>query len=183
MKNWKDVPTSLAPVTEDRKPHTLPSMSKLFTTFQLRLAGNSVTSLQNHRVKHLCTGFAQTCEFQIVGYIGRWVIYLKHNSHSRLCVEELDLYMQTCSSNLSASKLNWGPKLEISYSQPFHEIHSTSWFWYGKNSTAPLKLKPVCLRDKILQIQHCPSFDSALIQITSLFTSQYLIRAILYSPF
>lgn len=64
----------LAPVMEDRKPHTLRSMSKLFTTFQLRLAGkNSVTSFQNHRVEHLgvYTGFTQTRKFQIVGYIER----------------------------------------------------------------------------------------------------------------
>lgn len=74
MKNEKDAPTALAPVTEERKPHTLLSVSKLFTTFLLRLAGkNSVTSLENQRVGHLgvFTGFTQTHKFQTVGYIAK----------------------------------------------------------------------------------------------------------------
>lgn len=74
MKNEEDAPTALAPVTEERKPYTLLSVSKLFTTFLLRLAGkNSVTSLENQRVRHLgvFTGFTQTHKFQTVGYIAK----------------------------------------------------------------------------------------------------------------
>lgn len=74
MKNEKDAPTALAPITEERKTHTLLSVSKLFTTFLLRLVGkNSVTSLENQRVGHLgvFTGFTVTHDFQVVGYIAK----------------------------------------------------------------------------------------------------------------
>lgn len=74
MKNEKDAPTDLAPVTEERKPHTSLSVSKVFTIFLLRLAGkNSVTYLENHRVRHLGVfiGFTQTHKFQVVGYIAK----------------------------------------------------------------------------------------------------------------
>lgn len=62
MKNEKDAPTALAPVAEERKPHTLLPVSKLFTIFLLRPAGeNSVTSLENQRVGNsdVFTGFTQ----------------------------------------------------------------------------------------------------------------------------
>lgn len=74
MKNGKDAPTALAPVTEERKPHTLLSVSKLFITFLLRPTGkNSVTFLENQRVRHLgvFTGFTQRHNFQIVRYIAK----------------------------------------------------------------------------------------------------------------
>lgn len=72
MKNEKDAPTALAPVTEERKTY-LTICVKTVHNISTKAGKNSVTSLENQRVGHLgvFTGFTETHNFQFVVYIAK----------------------------------------------------------------------------------------------------------------